>query len=123
MKNVLVIEDDENNYVLISDLLEYSGYSPRRAASGEEGVKLATQTNPDVILLDVDLPDIDGYEVLERLRESLAGSPVVIIAMTSYAMSGDRERLLEAGCHGYIEKPIDPSRVIQEIEEIVGVTR
>lgn len=120
MKRVLVIEDDDNNYVLIADLLEHAGYVPLKAVTGEEGVRMALAEKPDFVLLDIQLPDFDGYQVLDRIRQSLAGEEFPIIAMTSYAMSGDRERLLAAGCNGYIEKPIDPMQVIREIQDIVG---
>jgi CheY-like chemotaxis protein len=120
MKRVLVIEDDDNNYVLIGDLLQHAGYAPLRAGTGEEGVSMALADKPDFVLLDIQLPDIDGYEVLDRIRKSLPSESLPVIAMTSYAMSGDRERLLAAGCNGYIEKPIDPMRVIRQIREIVG---
>lgn len=120
MKRVLIIEDDDNNYVLIADLLEHAGYEPLKAESGDEGVQVALAEKPDFVLLDIQLPDFDGYEVLDRIRKSPLDSSIPIIAMTSYAMSGDRERLLAAGCNGYIEKPIDPMQVIRQIRDIVG---
>lgn len=118
MKRVLIIEDDDNNCVLISDLLTHAGFTTQRAETGEEGVRMALEENPDLILLDIQLPDIDGYEVLRRIRDSHLDGGVPVIAVTSYAMSGDRERLLAAGCNGYIEKPIDPLRVVRQIRDI-----
>lgn len=120
MKRVLIIEDDDNNFVLIADLLSHAGYTPIQAMTGEEGVRLAIEEQPDFALLEIQLPDIDGYEVLDRIRRSPQGVGLPIIAMTSYAMSGDRERLLAAGCDGYIEKPIDPMRVIRQIQDVLG---
>ena len=120
MSSVLVIEDDENNKVLISAILQKSGYTILHSWNGEEGLRMAAEKNPDFIILDIQLPDIDGFEVLRRLRASQVNRTTLVIAMTSYAMCGDRERLLEAGCNGYIEKPIDPARVISQIRELTG---
>ena len=120
MKHALIIEDDENNTVLISAILQKSGYQTMHSWNGEEGVRRAAEVKPDFIILDIQLPGIDGYEVLRRLRNSQENSTTQVIAMTSYAMSGDRERLLKAGCNGYIEKPIDPARVIAQIHKVTG---
>ena len=120
IKRVLIIDDDDNNFVLIADLLRHSGYETIQAMTGKEGVRLAIEEQPDFVLLDIQLPDIDGYEVLDRIRRSPLAGGLPIIAMTSYAMSGDRERLLPAGCNGYIEKPIDPMRVIRQIQDVLG---
>lgn len=120
MKKVLVIEDNEDNMNLITFILKKNGYSTAWAENGRRGVELAVQQKPDFIILDIQLPDIDGYEVLRLIRGAEADVKVPVIAMTSYAMSGDREKLLNAGCTGYIEKPIDPETVMDEIYEIIG---
>jgi len=120
MKRALVIEDNENNMKLICFILEKNGYGVICAESGRKGIELALKERPDFILLDIKLPDMDGLEVLKRIRESEINSEIPIIAITSYAMAGDRERMIEAGCNGYIEKPIDPEKVIQQIKEIIG---
>jgi CheY-like chemotaxis protein len=120
MKTALVIEDNEDNMELITFILEASGYRTVRAESGLRGLELALVAGPDFVILDIQLPDIGGPEVLRRIRAEEAGRDVPIIAMTSHAMSGDRESLLAAGCTGYIEKPIDPGRVIQQIREVIG---
>jgi len=118
---VLVVEDNEDNRVLISMILNKSGYQTIWADTGLKGVQFAAEQAPDFVLLDIQLPDIEGTEVLQRIRRlETAAASVPIIAMTSYAMSGDREKLLAAGCDGYIEKPIDPMRVIAQIQSIVG---
>lgn len=119
MKKVLIIEDNEDNMELVVQLLTSAGYEYVWASSGEKGIELALSENPDFILLDIQLPDIDGYEVLRRIREADAIRNVLIIAVTSFAMSGDRERLLGAGCDGYIEKPIDPISFLAKIETIL----
>ena len=120
MKKALVIEDTPDNMELITFILKQNGYDTVQAWTGQEGVDKAREEAPDFIILDIRLPDIDGPEVLSRIRsiENLRHIPV--IAMTSYAMAGDREKLLAAGCTGYIEKPIDPENVIKEVEQILG---
>ncbi|MHC4844362.1 MAG: response regulator [Planctomycetota bacterium] len=120
MKKVLVIEDNENNMELITFILESNNYQTIRAETGQMGVTLALQERPDFVLLDIQLPDIMGTEVLKMIRASEIGASIPIIAVTSYAMAGDREKLLDAGCDGYIEKPIDPSVVITQIREVIG---
>ncbi len=119
MKRVLVIEDDDNNMELITFILEARNYKTIRAVKGQEGVDLALSECPDFIILDIQLPDIMGTEVLKMIRASEKGTAIPVIAMTSFAMAGDREKLLEAGCDGYIEKPIDPANVMTQIETLL----
>jgi two-component system, cell cycle response regulator DivK len=123
MKTALIIEDNDNNLELIRFILEQAGYNTRFAMTGLEGVQQATTIPPDFIILDIQLPDINGLEVLKRIRAHPIGAAVPIIAMTSYAMAGDRERLLAEGCTAYIEKPIDPTLVIAQIEEALSKER
>jgi two-component system, cell cycle response regulator DivK len=120
MKTALIIEDQPDNMILICRLLEKAGYQTLQAVTGMQGFDMALKEKPDFIILDIQLPDIEGTEVLRRIRNSETGATVPVIAMTSYAMSGDREKLLAAGCDGYIEKPIDPIRVISQIRSIIG---
>ncbi|MGD0842970.1 MAG: response regulator [Geobacteraceae bacterium] len=115
MKNILVVEDNENNMYLISFIIEKMGHRPIQARSGEEGVERAERERPDLILMDIQLPGIDGLETTRRIRASTVGINPPIIAITSFVMTGDRERLLAAGCNGYIEKPIDPETIMEEI--------
>ena len=122
MTTALIIEDTDDNMELISFILEKNGYSTIKAATGMEGIKCWQQFNPDFIILDIQLPDINGDEVLKRVRQHSSGKSIPIIAMTSFAMAGDREKLLGAGCTGYIEKPIDPLLVIHQIKNILGNT-
>jgi two-component system, cell cycle response regulator DivK len=122
MKTALIIEDNPDNMVLITRFLEKFGYRAIQASTGMEGFEMALQKRPDFIILDIQLPDIEGTEVLRKIRSSEIGNSIPVIAMTSYAMSGDRERLLAAGCNGYIEKPIDPERVISQIRRLTGET-
>lgn len=122
MKTALIIEDHPDNMVLITRLLEKSGYRTLQATTGMEGFQMALQKRPDFIILDIQLPDMEGTEVLRKIRSMETGNSIPVIAMTSYAMSGDRERLLSAGCDGYLEKPIDPDRVIAQIRQLTGET-
>lgn len=119
MSTALIIEDNENNMELITFILESAGYKTLRAYSGEDGYNKAISEKPDFIILDIQLPDIDGMEVIKKIRAHEKSNGVPVIAMTSYAMSGDREKLLVAGCNAYIEKPIDPDRVIDQIEKVL----
>jgi CheY-like chemotaxis protein len=114
MKKILIVEDNEKNMYLISFIVNTMGHRVVQARTGEEGVALAMAERPDLILMDIQLPGIDGLETTRRIREAGIGG-VPIIAVTSFAMSGDRERLLAAGCNGYIEKPIDPDTIKDEI--------
>lgn len=117
MKRVLVIEDNENNLYLIRFILEKNGYEVIEAMTGKSGMEAAAKEKPDMILMDIQLPDITGYEVTRRIRAFEADGEVPIIAITSFAMTGDKEKALEAGCTGYIEKPINPETIIMEIEK------
>ena len=116
---VLVIEDNEQNMYLVSFILEKNGYEVIQARTGIEGVDLAVLHEPDLILLDIQLPVMDGYSVARaiRNRQSLAITPM--IAVTSYAMPGDCDQAMAAGCTGYIEKPIDPENFMSQVEQFV----
>jgi CheY-like chemotaxis protein len=122
MKRVLVVEDNPNNMRLLLKLLGGNGYETITAETGEAGVQLAMEEMPDLILMDIKLPGIHGVEATKRIRASVGGSKAVIIAVTSYAMAGDRERFLSQGFDGYIEKPIDPYTIVKEIEEYARKT-
>lgn len=115
--HLLVIEDNEQNIYLTTFLLEKNGYRVTQARDGREGIALAHRSKPDLILLDIQLPVMDGYAVAHELRQNGELGNVPIVAVTSYAMSGDRERALAAGCTGYIEKPINPETFTAEIEQ------
>ena len=106
--NVLYIEDNDQNFYLVSYILRAKGWSVQRAHDGREGIELATRQVPDLILLDIQLPVMDGYATARELRKIAGLSGIPIVALTSYAMAGDREKALAAGCTGYIEKPINP---------------
>lgn len=119
MKNALIIEDSEDNRVLITRILENSGYRTSEAELGQQGFEMAYETLPDVILLDMQLPDMDGVKVAQMLCGANKTRDIPIIVVTSYALSGEREMLLELGCRGYIEKPFDPTIVVNEVERMI----
>jgi two-component system, cell cycle response regulator DivK len=119
MTKVLVIEDNVKNRYLISFILKGEGFDVIEAITGEEGVLMAERENPGLVLMDIQLPGIDGYEATRRIRESPVNGKIPIIALTSYAMSGDRERALAAGCNGYVEKPINPDTIVSEIRKYI----
>lgn len=123
MKQVLVIEDNRDNLGLIRFALERAGYTVSAAETGASGVSLALAASFDLIIVDINLPDFDGYEVTRRIREASADRAVPIVAITSNAMAGDREKTLAAGCDGYFEKPIDPITIVEQIEKAIGMSR
>ncbi len=115
-QTILVIEDNEQNTYLVNFILEKYGYQVIQARSGDEGIRQAQQQKPDLVLLDIQLPVMDGYAVARELRKMKEMAEIPIVAVTSYAMPGDRENAMEAGCSGYIEKPINPETFITEVE-------
>lgn len=116
---ILLIEDNEQNRYLLSYLLERHGYEVHCASEGRRGIEIAVQLTPKVILLDIQLPVLDGYSVARALRDHSQLRDTPIIAVTSYAMPGDHEKALQAGCSGYIEKPIDATTFVAEMESIL----
>ena len=123
MKRVLLIEDNETNLYLIKFMLEKNSYEVIEARDGTTGVALAIKEKPDLIIMDIQLPDIDGLEATILIRASEADTKIPIVALTSYAMPGDREKALAAGCTGYIEKPIDPDNIEGQIEKYLSMKR
>jgi len=116
---ILYIEDNEQNFYLVSFILAARGHEVIWARDGRAGIDAALATRPDLILLDIQLPVMDGYEVARALRDNPRIGATPIVALTSYAMTGDRERTLEAGCTGYLEKPIDPAAFAGQIERFL----
>lgn len=116
-RTILVIEDNEQNLYLMRFLLECHGYDCEEARDGREGVRKANEQPPLAILLDIQLPELDGYAVAKELRSNPALNRVPIIAVTSYAMPGDREKVLAAGATDYIEKPIDTNTFMDQIKK------
>lgn len=116
---ILLIEDNEQNRYLATFLLEKNGFKVVAAPDGPSGIELARSLRPDLILLDIQLPGMDGYAVARALRQDEALRSTPIIAVTSYAMVGDKEKALESGCNGYVEKPINPDTFVSEIAQFL----
>lgn len=119
--NVLMIEDNAQNRYLVRFLLEARGHSVAEAVDGPSGIAAAQAQCPELILLDIQMPKMDGYAVAHALRQMPDFDSVPIVAVTSFALSGDRTRALAAGCDGYIEKPINPDTFAAEVEAIATV--
>ena len=116
-EQVLIVEDNEKNMKLVRDVLQATGYSTLEATTGEQAVDLALVHEPALVLMDVQLPGIDGVEALEQLRQDERTASIPVLALTAQAMSGDRERFLEAGFDGYLAKPVDVRELIEAVRE------
>ena len=116
-KRILAIEDHEENRRLLRDLLTSFGYELIEAVTGEEGLTSAETHLPDLILMDIQLPGLDGYETTRRIKANPALRHIPVIAVTSYALSGDDVKALEAGCDAYVTKPFDPVELLAKIQE------
>ncbi len=116
-KKILVIEDNEDNRRIARDLLTSAGYEVIEAVTGQEGVAAAETQGPELILMDIQLPDFDGYEATRRIKANPTLSPIPIIAVTSYALSGDDVKAFEAGCDAYVTKPYSPRELLAKIRE------
>jgi two-component system cell cycle response regulator DivK len=121
--HILYIEDEPGNRMLVRRVLEAEGFVVSEAESGLSGLEIATQMEPDLILLDINLPEIDGYDLAKRFRETPNLSEVPILAVTANVMHGDRERTLEAGCDGYIQKPIDVDQLPEQVRAALNKNR
>jgi two-component system, cell cycle response regulator DivK len=121
-KRILVVEDTEDNRKIIRDLLTSVGYELIEAADGAEGVAMAQSQRPDLILMDIQLPVIDGYEATRQIRAVPGLAKVPIIAVTSYALSGDEAKTRAAGCDGYVAKPFSPRQLLAKIREFLPAT-
>lgn len=117
---VLLIEDNPLNMELAVDLLEIGGYEVLTATTAEEGIELAQKETPDLILMDISLPGIDGLEATRILKKDKKVKDVPIVAMSAHAMPGDKEKAIEAGCVGYITKPIDTKSLVERVKEFMG---
>jgi two-component system, cell cycle response regulator DivK len=119
-KRILVVEDNAKNRKLFRDLLEAKGYGIVEAATSAEAVELATELGPDLVLMDIQLPDIDGAQALVRLRANERTASIPVLAVTAQAMHGDRERLLAAGFDGYVSKPVDIGQLVTAVQGFCG---
>lgn len=113
---ILVIEDNAANLELVRYLLSFSGYTVLEARDGAQGVAMALQERPDLVVCDLQMPLLDGYEVLARLRENPVSAATVIVAVTAFSMPNDRQKVMTAGFDGYLSKPIEPENFVGQIE-------
>ncbi len=116
-RRILVIEDHDENRRILRDLLTSGGYEIIEAVTGLDGVSMAEKERPDLILMDIQLPGIDGYEATRRIKANPALHRIPIIAVTSYALSGDDAQALEAGCDAYVAKPFSPRALLAKVRE------
>jgi two-component system cell cycle response regulator DivK len=116
---ILVVEDNPKNLKLVRDVLQFSGYEVIEATSGEDGVRLAATEDPDLILMDLQLPGIDGAEALRRIRASERTRDVPVVAVTAFAMDDDRQNAFDSGFTGYVEKPISVRRLPQQVRDFL----
>lgn len=117
MKRILIIEDNEDNLYMMKFILEQNKLNVLVAKTGQEGYEMALKEKPDLILMDIQLPDINGMEVTKMIKQSEIGDSIPIIAISSYAMTGDKQKALLAGCIAYIEKPIEPETIMDNINK------
>ena len=119
MATVLVVEDNEMNMQLVEYLLEEGGFDILKASSGEEALQLTQDQTPDLVLMDIHLPGMDGLSVVRQMKEDSRTKTIPILALTAHAMRGDRDRFLQAGCDGYISKPIDVKTFVPSIQKYI----
>jgi two-component system cell cycle response regulator DivK len=119
-KRILVVEDTVNNRRILNDLLTNAGFEVVEAFDGEKGVAMAAECHPDLILMDIQLPLVDGYEATRRIKANPELKSIPIIAVTSYALSGDEAKALAAGCDGYFAKPFSPRVILAKIREFLS---
>jgi two-component system cell cycle response regulator DivK len=120
-KKILVVEDTEDNRQIMRDVLSNAGYDLVEAQTGEEGVEMAGAHRPDLILMDIQLPVLDGYEATRRIKGDPALRHIPIIAVTSYALSGDEAKTRAAGCDGYVAKPFSPRQLLLKVREFLPI--
>ena len=120
-KRILLVEDHEDNRNIYRTILHHFGYEVHEAADGREGIRLARELQPDLILMDVAIPFIDGWEATRVLKSDARTMSIPVIALTAHARAEDRQHAHEAGCDGYLAKPVEPRRVIAEVQRFLGV--
>ena len=119
-KKILVVEDTEDNRQILRDLLGMAGYDMVEAHDGAQGVAMAAEHKPDLILMDIQMPVLDGYEATRRIKADPALAGIPIVAVTSYALSGDEQKTRDAGCDAYIAKPYSPRQMLAKVRELIG---
>lgn len=119
-KTVLLIEDNEDNRIVYSTILQHFGYTVMEALNGEEGIAKAREEQPDLILMDISIPIIDGWEATQVLKRDPQTRNIPIIALTAHALASDREKAIEVGCDSYLAKPCEPKAVVNEVSRFIG---
>jgi two-component system cell cycle response regulator DivK len=119
-KRILIVEDTEDNRQILRDLLTAAGYELIEAVDGAAGVAMAAKHKPDLVLMDIQLPLVDGYEATRRIKADPDLRHIPVVAVTSYALSGDEEKARAAGCDGYIAKPFSPRQLLAKVRELLG---
>ena len=120
VKTVLIVEDNQNNAELLEDILSVRGYNVNVVTRGEEALESVEKMKPDLILMDIQLPGIDGYEITRRLKKDPFTKDIIIIAVTAYALKGDEMKALRAGCDDYMSKPINTRELPEMVERYIG---
>ena len=119
-ETILIVEDQEDNRKILRDLLTSKGYAVIEVRDGYQGIQKTLEHHPDLILMDIQLPGIDGYEVIRRIKKNPLISGIPIIAVTSYALSGDSQKAFDAGCDGYVAKPYSPKKLLGIIQDTLS---
>jgi CheY-like chemotaxis protein len=119
-KRILLVEDNEDNRIVYATVLRHFGYAVLEALNGEEGIAKARSEHPDLILLDISIPIIDGWEAARVLKRDPDTRDIPIVALTAHALASDRERAMDVGCDGYLAKPCEPRVVLEEVERLIG---
>jgi CheY-like chemotaxis protein len=119
-RTVLLVEDNEDNRIVYSTILRHHGFRTVEAVDGEDGLEKASESTPDLVILDISLPRMDGWTVAQRLRGTPATASVPMLALTAHASPGDRERAKREGFNGYLAKPCDPAAVLSEVRRLIG---
>jgi two-component system, cell cycle response regulator DivK len=120
MIKVLIAEDNAVNRELLCELLELRGYTVSEACDGEEALRMVEQSQPDILLLDIGMPLLDGFAVVRKIRENPRWALLPVVAVTAYAMQGDRERILDSKFDGYLSKPVNARALAEELERVLG---
>jgi len=120
MKTVLIAEDNPVNRELLRELLEIRGYTVTEACNGQEALVMVEQVPPDILLLDIGMPLLDGFEVVRQLRKNPRFTSLPVVAVTAYAMQGDREKIMTSGFDGYLSKPVNASTLVQELDRLIA---
>jgi CheY-like chemotaxis protein len=119
-QTVLLVEDNEDNRIIYATAIRFAGYEVLEAISGTEGVRLARERQPGLILMDISIPELDGWEATTLLKADPATRHIPIVALTAHALPGDEERSVQVGCDGYLAKPLAPARLLSEIDRRFG---